>query len=249
MILETKGLSKSFGSLAALVEVDLSIEEGMVFGIAGPNGAGKSTLFNVIAGVYPPSAGQIVFEDEDITRLGPHQTCRRGLARTFQIPKTFPSLSVYDNVRVGATFGSDGGGRVIKQRVEETLEFLGLSDQHHQKASNLDLYTTKLVMLGVAMATGCKLLMLDEPLAGLSIVEIHDFLELVGRINKDKRVTVIIIEHLLDHLINVSQWMVILHNGSAIYAGDPSGVRQDREVVEVYLGGARRRHERPDVDR
>lgn len=236
MILETKGVSKSFGNLAALVDVDLSIEEGMMFGIAGPNGAGKSTLFNVIAGVYPPSAGKILFDGEEITRLKAYQICRRGLARTFQIPKTFPSLSVRDNVRVGATFGSHGGAQTSQRRIDETLEFLGLLDRRHEKASNLDLYTTKLVMLAVALATECKLLMLDEPLAGLSMVEIHDFLELVSRINKDKRITVIIIEHLLDHLINVSQQMVILHNGSVIYAGDPDGVRRDRKVVEVYLG-------------
>ena len=249
MILETKKVCKSFGNLDALVDVDLSIEEGMMFGIAGPNGAGKSTLFNVVAGVYPPSAGQIIFDGEDITRLKTHQICRRGLARTFQIPKTFPSLSVHDNVRVGAIFGGHGSTRASKRRIEETLEFLGLSDHRHDKASNLDLYTTKLVMLAVAMATECKLLMLDEPLAGLSMVEINDFLELVGKINKDRRITVIIIEHLLDHLIDVSQWMLILHNGSAIYTGDPSGVRQDKKVVEVYLGEARRRHERPEVDR
>jgi len=247
-ILETKKVCKFFGSLAALVDVDLCIEEGVVFGIAGPNGAGKSTLFNVIAGVYPPSRGQIIFDGEDITGLGAHRTCRRGLARTFQIPKTFPSLSVYDNVRVGATFGAHGDARAREGRIEETLEFLGLSEHRHEKASNLDLYTTKLVMLGVAMATECKLLMLDEPLAGLSMVEIDGFLELVGRINRDKHVTVIMIEHLLDHLINVSQWMLILHNGSVIYAGDPYGVRQDKKVVEVYLGEARSGHGRTDVD-
>jgi len=109
MILETKSVSKVFGKLQALQDVDLQVEKGEVFGIAGPNGAGKSTLFNVIAGVYPPSAGRIVFGGHDITRLSPHKVCRLGLARTFQIPQTFKTLSVHDNVRVGATFGGGDG--------------------------------------------------------------------------------------------------------------------------------------------
>ena len=105
MILETKGISKSFGNLKALLDVDLVVDEGQIFGIAGPNGAGKSTLFNVIAGVYPPTSGKVLFKKQDVTKLGPHRICHLGLTRTFQVPKTFSSLSVYDNVRVGATFG------------------------------------------------------------------------------------------------------------------------------------------------
>ena len=105
MILETKDISKSFGNLQALLNVNLAVSEGQIFGIAGPNGAGKSTLFNVIAGVYPPSSGKVIFDDNDITKYGPHRICKLGLARTFQVPKTFPTLSVLDNIRVGATFG------------------------------------------------------------------------------------------------------------------------------------------------
>ena len=236
VILETKELSKSFGNLAALVEVDLSIEGGEIFGIAGPNGAGKSTLFNVIAGVYPVSAGRIIFDGKDITKLKSHQVCHRGLARTFQIPQTFKTMSVHENIRVGATFSSRGSASKRRQRIEEALEFLNLTDQRDKEASNLDLYTTKLVMLGVAMATGCKLLMLDEPLAGLSMVEITNFMELVVKINREQEITIIMIEHLLDHLINVSERMLVLHNGAVIYTGDPEGVRHDKRVVEVYVG-------------
>jgi branched-chain amino acid transport system ATP-binding protein len=235
MLLETKKISKSFGRLEALVDVDIAVSQGEIFGIAGPNGAGKSTLFNVIAGTYPPSSGQVFFEGRDITRLNSHRICHLGVARTFQIPQTFQTLSVCDNIRVGATFGGRDGRRV-ERRIRECLEFLGLEGQRHELASNLDLYTTKLVMMAAGLATGCRLLMLDEPLAGLSILEINRFLEVVRRINREQAITVLIIEHILDSLIDVSNRMLILHNGEVLCVGDPTAVCSDPKVVEVYLG-------------
>jgi len=231
MILETKGLSKSFGSLVALADASFQVAEGEIFGIAGPNGAGKSTLFNVIAGFYPPSAGKVFFQGRDITGFSPHRICHRGIARTFQVPTTFHSVSIYDNIRVGAIFGGGSG-----ERVAEVLDLLNLNRKAHAPAQNLDLYTTKLIMLGAALATDCRLLMLDEPMAGLSLVEIEDFLGLVRRINEEWKITVIIIEHLLDILIGVTQRMLILHDGQVLYLGPSEQVTQDRQVVEVYLG-------------
>ncbi|MEW5724184.1 MAG: ABC transporter ATP-binding protein [Thermodesulfobacteriota bacterium] len=235
MILETKGVSKVFGKIQALMNVDLSVEPGEVFGIAGPNGAGKSTLFNVIAGTFPPTGGTIIFDGRDITRLKAHRVCHLGLARTFQVPRTFPTLSVYDNVRVGATFGR-GGVRHQRDKIEETLDFLGLGPHRETLAANLDLYTTKLVMMAASLATGCRMLMLDEPLAGLSLAEIESFLEVVGRVNRDGGVTILLIEHILDSLIEASDRMLVLNNGEVIYRGDPEGVRRDPHVIEVYLG-------------
>lgn len=231
MILQTHRVSKSFGKLVALSDVDLQVEKGEIFGIAGPNGAGKSTLFNVISGLYPPSSGRIIFDDHEITRLKSHQICHRGLARTFQIPRTFSTLSVYQNIEVGATFGSRR-----RDYIDEIVEFLNLRDQANTVASNLDLYTTKLVMLAAALATDCRLLMLDEPLAGLSIVEISDFLKVVRKINQERNTTIMIIEHLLDTLVDISDRMIILHNGGVIYTGEPEKIAQDRKVLEVYLG-------------
>lgn len=231
MLLEIRQLSKNFGKLAALSNVSFGIEEGEIFGIAGPNGAGKSTLFNVIAGVYSPTTGKVFFREQDITGLRPHQVCHKRIARTFQVPSTFHSLSVYDNVRVGATFGSGN-----KVKIEETLTFLGLKEKAALPTTNLDLYTTKLVMLGAALATDCSLLMLDEPMAGLSIVEIEDFVSLVHRINREMKVTILIIEHLLDILSQMSNRMMILDNGERIAMGAPRDVLQDRRVVEGYLG-------------
>lgn len=235
MILKTDGVSKVFGSLKALQSVDLEVEQGKIFGIAGPNGAGKSTLFNVIAGAFPPTKGKIVFNDHDITSLKAHRISRLGLARTFQVPQTFPSLTVYDNIRVGITFGA-GKKAGIKESIEQTLDFLDLNEVRDMEASNLDLYTTKLVMMAACLATDCKLLMLDEPLAGLSISEINDFIRVIRHINEDGKTTLVVIEHILDSLIEISNRMLILDNGQVIYNGDPEGVRSDPHVVEVYLG-------------
>ena len=235
MILRTEDVSKAFGKLQALLNVNLEVSEGEIYGIAGPNGAGKSTLFNVVAGALPPTSGRIYFNGRDITRLKSSQICRLGLARTFQVPRTFATLSVYDNIRVGSTFGGDGK-RKHKGRIEETLDFLSLQDVRNTPASNLDLYTTKLVMMAACLATGCRLLMLDEPLAGLSMNEIADFLNVVRHINRDGGTTVLMIEHILDSLIEISNRMLILDNGESIYTGDPDGVRNDPRVIEVYLG-------------
>jgi branched-chain amino acid transport system ATP-binding protein len=235
MILETKGISKVFGKLQALLDVDLQVAQGEIFGIAGPNGAGKSTLFNVIAGTFPPTAGKVIFDGCDVTALKSHQICRLGLARTFQVPQTFPSLSVYDNIRVGVTFGGGRHGR-IADRIEQALDFLDLNSVRGLEASNLDLYTTKLVMMAACLATDCRLLMLDEPLAGLSMTEVNDFLRVVRHINSDGGITILMIEHILDSLIDISERMMILDNGRVIYTGDPAGVRTDARVIEVYLG-------------
>jgi branched-chain amino acid transport system ATP-binding protein len=230
-MLETVSISKSFGKLNALVDVSFSVEEGEVFGIAGPNGAGKSTLFNVITGNYKPTSGKVFFKGRDITPFGPDRVCHAGIGRTYQIPATFQSLSVQDNIRVGATFG----GKKTRP-VEEIIDFLKLSEIAHQPAKNLDLFSTKLVMLGSVLATDCELLMLDEPMAGFSVSEIDKFIDVVRSVNKKWGLTVIIIEHLIDILISITGRTLILDNGSLLYLGSSSGVTEDRRVIEVYLG-------------
>jgi branched-chain amino acid transport system ATP-binding protein len=219
-----------------LSEVDLQLGTGEILGVAGPNGAGKSTLFNVIAGYFPPNHGRILFQGRDITWLGSHRVCHLGLARTFQIPQAFTSLSVYDNVRVGATFGSGYRSKPRKRTIQEVLELTGLEAFSQTRASNLDLYTTKLVMLAAALATDCRVLLLDEPLGGLSVEEMSRFLDLVQKLNQKLGLSIVIIEHLLDHLIEISHRAVILHNGSIIYNGTPEGIGRDRKVIDVYLG-------------
>jgi len=230
-MLETQGISKSFGKIVALTDVSFSVEQGEIFGIAGPNGAGKSTLFNVITGIYPPSSGKVLFQGHDITKLRPHEICLRGIGRTYQIPAAFHTMTVFDNIRIGSIFGSQG-----RRKVTDILDFLNLSTFADRQASNLDLYTTKLVMLGAVLATDCKLLMLDEPMAGFSIVEINKFLELLRKVNQVWGVTLIVIEHLLDILIGLTGRMMILADGALLYLGPSQGVTSDRRVVEVYLG-------------
>jgi branched-chain amino acid transport system ATP-binding protein len=232
-MLQTDAVSKSFGRLEALANVTFTVDEGEIFGIAGPNGAGKSTLFNVISGNYRPSAGTIVFKDQVITNLSPDRICHAGIGRTYQIPTTFHSLSVRDNIRIGSTFGGNK-----THPVDEVLDFLSLNEIADQPAKNLDLYSTKLVMLGSVLATSCDLLMLDEPMAGFSISEIEKFVAVVNQVNKEWGTTIIIIEHLLDILISLTERILILDNGKLLYLGKSSEVTLDRRVVEVYLGSS-----------
>jgi len=230
--LETHALSKNFGNLRALSEVDLAIANKQIYGIAGPNGAGKSTLFNVVAGLYSPSSGKVLFEGDNITGWPPHRICHKGIGRTFQIPTAFHSISVRRNLESGMIFG--GGSREF---LTEVIELLGLESKLDLPAENLDLWTTKLVMLGTVLTTGCKLLMLDEPMAGFSVHEIQRFVELVRNINKSFGTTILIIEHLLDVLVELVEKLLILDNGRVIAVGDPSEVIKDKRVIESYLGG------------
>lgn len=230
-MLETDGLTKIFGKLVALSDVSFKVEEGEIYGIAGPNGAGKSTLFNVVSGNYKPTSGRVMFQGSDITGFSPDRICQAGIGRTYQIPTTFQSLSVRENISVGSTFGGKD-----TRPVGEIIDFLQLADFADFPAKNLDLFSTKLVMLGSVLATNCKLLMLDEPMAGFSISEIERFVEVVKSVNEAWGTTIIIIEHLLDILINLTERMLILDNGSLLYLGKSSEVTSDRRVVEIYLG-------------
>ncbi|GBC86169.1 Lipopolysaccharide export system ATP-binding protein LptB [bacterium HR12] len=231
-VLEVSDLAKRFGSLEALRGVSFAVEEGEVFGIAGPNGAGKSVLFACIAGFYRPSSGSIRLDGEEIVGLGPHQICHRGLVRTFQTPALFHSLSIRENVLIGARFGG-----AKEDRVEDILRFLDLERVAERRAVNLDLFTTKRVVLAAALATGCRVLLLDEPMAGFSFGEVERYLDLVAEIRRTCGVTILIIEHLLDVLIGVSDRMMILHHGQVLFSGPPDEVRRHQGVVDVYLGG------------
>lgn len=233
IILETKHLTKKFGKLVAVDKLSFSVEEGIIFGIAGPNGAGKTTLFNVLSGLYK-GTGDVIFLDQLINRKPPDKICQFGLARTFQAPAVFNSLSVYDNVRVGGHFGN--ANDLSKREITEVLDFLCLNDQADCKLENLSLYTKKLTMLASALATNPKLIMLDEPIAGLSPVEIEKSVLLIKRINQELNITIIIIEHLMKVLVGLSTKMMILNEGKIIANGNPEEVTSDKQVVNVYLG-------------
>jgi branched-chain amino acid transport system ATP-binding protein len=233
VILETRNVTKRFGELAAVKGLSFEVEEGEIFGIAGPNGAGKTTLFNVISGTYS-GMGEILFRDEHIEKLRPFQVCLKGIARTFQIPSVFSTLSVYDNIRVGAHFGNHNPDE--EKTIKEVLDFTGLTEKENVEAKHLPLFDKKKTMLAAALATDPKLLMLDEPIGGLSPSEISASVELFKRINGELGITLIIIEHLMKVLMGVSQRMMILHNGEKICIGSPSEVAGHKQVIEVYLG-------------
>jgi branched-chain amino acid transport system ATP-binding protein len=233
IILETKQVTKRFGEMAAVKDLSFTVEEKEIFGIAGPNGAGKTTLFNVISGIYPGS-GEIYYLSERIDRLRPFQICLKGIARTFQIPSVFSTLTVYDNIRIGAHFGNRSPGE--KKRIKDALDFLGLAEKQDIEAKHLSLFDKKLTMLGAVLATEPKLIMLDEPIGGLSPKEINQSVDLFKRINSELGVTLIVIEHLMKVLMAISHRMMIIHNGEKICIGTPEEVAKDKQVIEVYLG-------------
>ncbi|MCL4368814.1 MAG: ABC transporter ATP-binding protein [Actinobacteria bacterium] len=233
-ILQVVDVAKTFNAIVALKCVNFEVAEGEIFGIAGPNGAGKSTLFNVIAGSFR-GTGRIVFRGEDIMGLAPHAACRLGIARTFQIPQLFSSMTVGDNVRVGAHFGGRAR-RDERKLIREALEAVGLADRESAPAKHLDLLEKKLTMLAAALATEPWLLLLDEPMGGLSPAEVAEFSKLIARLNRERHITVIVIEHLIRKLAELSDRMMILYHGEEIALGPPAEVVSDQRVVDLYLG-------------
>ncbi|MEW5722511.1 MAG: ABC transporter ATP-binding protein [Thermodesulfobacteriota bacterium] len=233
-ILKLENVTKTFGRLAAVADLSFAVEQGEIFGIAGPNGAGKTTLFNVITGFYQ-GGGRILFQGRKIDGLRPDQITRRGIARTFQVPALFASMTIFQNVRVGAYFGGGGAGG-LDGRVEEALAAVGLAGKGHLPAAGLKLIDKKLTMLAAVLATRPKLLLLDEPIAGLSPLEAEGSVALIRKINRELGVTIIVIEHLMRVLTDISGRLMILHNGERICLGPPREVVQDPRVIEVYLG-------------
>lgn len=236
MLLETKNLYKSFGELVVVDHLNFDVKQGEIVGIAGPNGAGKSTLFNVITGFYS-ATGEIIFNNENILGLKPHQVCHRGIARTFQITQTFDTLPVRTNIGVGAYFGKKGENDE-EQIIKEIISFLGLDGKEDTITSNLNYLEKKLTMLGVALATRPRLLLLDEPASGLSPTETLEFMESIKKINRELGITIVIIEHIMKVLIGLCNRLMIMENGQQIAIGPPQEVAKDPRVVEIYLGGS-----------
>jgi branched-chain amino acid transport system ATP-binding protein len=235
-------VSKNFGALAAVHDLTFDIAPGEILGIGGPNGAGKTTLFEIISGLNPASQGQILFEGKDITQLSPEAICHAGIARTFQLNASFDRLSVRDNVRVAAYFGRDNRivpglrmGKETEFHVDAALAAVGWSGDQRILAGQLPVLDRKLLMLAGALATRPKLLLMDEPVGGLNPQEIERMMETVRRIAASG-VTIILIEHVMRFLVQLSQRVLIMHHGEKIYEGPPQGLVKDRTVIDVYLG-------------
>ncbi len=236
VLLEVRGVSKRFGGLVAVSDVSFSIAEGEIVGLIGPNGAGKTTLFNVVNGVYKADQGTIIFAGRDITRSSPDKIVHFGLARTHQIVKPLNDLTVLDNVTVGACFGREYLDKAAARKVaSEVLQQVGLADRAGMIARSLTIAGKKRLEVARALAAKPKLLLLDEVLAGLNPTEVSMMIEIVRQI-RDSGISVLMIEHLMQAIMSLSNRIVVLNLGRKLAEGSPDEVVHNTDVVEAYLG-------------
>jgi len=236
-ILEGYGVTRHFGGLAAISNVDFHVEQGEIVGLIGPNGAGKTTLFNLISAALNLSSGVIKFKGEKISGLKPHQICRTGVARTFQSVKVFGNIPILGNVLLGSLFGTSSGmsSADATREAMESLEFVGLSAAKAILAKDLTLANQKRLEVARALATQPKILLLDELVAGLNPTETAQAMELVTRI-RGRGITILMIEHVMKAIMSICDRIMVLHHGEKIAEGTPSEITNNQTVIEVYLG-------------
>jgi branched-chain amino acid transport system ATP-binding protein len=245
-VLETVGLECAFGALRAVSGVSLAVAPGELRAVIGPNGAGKTTLFHLISGLLHPTAGRVLFRGEDVTALAAPQRCRRGISRTFQINSIFPELSVLENVRIAIQLKGDGnftlfGGRALleasQRRALESLAFLGLADRAETPAATLPHGDQRLLEIAMAVAQGPELLLLDEPTQGLSPEDTEATVRVIREIARERRLTIILVEHDMDVVFDLADRISVLHFGQLIADGSPEEIRANADVQKAYLGG------------
>ena len=234
-LVELDRVSKSFGSLQALSEVVLTLDEGEALGIVGPNGAGKTTLLNVVGGTMRPDTGRVVFDGRDLTRLAGHEHCRAGIARTFQIPRPFAELTAYENVLVGATYGRRGSDRDLRSASVDALRRAGLLEKANAPARRLTLLERKRLELARALATGPRVLLLDEVAGGLTEPEVNELVATIKELRAEG-VAIVWIEHIVHALLAVVDRLVALAAGRKLLEGPPQEVIESPQLRDVYLG-------------
>jgi branched-chain amino acid transport system ATP-binding protein len=231
---ESRKVTKYFGGLCANKDVSFDVYKGEIFGIVGPNGAGKTTFFNMISGVYAPSSGEILFKDEVISGLPPHEICKRKIGRTFQIPMSMDSMTVLDNVCVGAMVHTKKT-REAKEYAEGILDFVGLYSRRNDLAGSFSVIQKKRLEIARALSTDPELLLLDEVMAGLHANERVDAMNLIRKIH-DKGITVILIEHVMQIVMGICDNVLVLQNGMVIANATPAEISKDKAVISAYLG-------------
>ncbi len=245
MLLRIEAVSKSFGGFIAVRDVSLSVDRGRTACVIGPNGAGKSTLFNLITGHLQPTRGQVFFGDRDITGRPPHAICRMGIGRSFQRTNIFPRLSVFDNVQVavlshlGRTLNMMSPARgMVHDETLAVLDAVGLAAEAQSTSGTLSYGLQKQLELGIALASEPQVLLLDEPTAGMSPQETADTIALIGRIVRDRSLTLLFTEHDMDVVFSIAERITVLHQGAVLAEGTPEEVQKNEDVQRIYLGEA-----------
>jgi branched-chain amino acid transport system ATP-binding protein len=236
-LLEGRKISKSFGGVQALCQVDVAVEQGTIVALIGPNGAGKTTLFNVVAGALKPTSGRVVFDGQDITGLPAYAVCRLGMARTFQVTRPFAAMTCLENIMVAAVNRHPDAPRAfIEGLAREKLNLVGLADMEGFEARQLNVVQKKRLEMARAIATAPKLLMLDEVLGGLNTQEINQAVEFIRSLRDQLGLTVLWIEHVMGAVMQAAERVIVLDQGKVLMAGTPSEVVRDPRVIQAYLG-------------
>ena len=235
-ILHLENIRKSFGGLLVLSDIVLSVEQGQIVGLIGPNGAGKSTLFNIITTIYKPDAGDIFLDQQKITGYPPHKICRLGISRTFQLVKTFLSMTALENVLVGSIYGNQLSNKHARSRAEEALDFVELSSKKNVITAHMTLSERRLLEVARALASMPLVTLLDEPMAGLNPSETAKMLQVINRAREERNVAILWVEHKVDAIFHLCDRVVVLDYGCKIAEGPPELIAKNSDVIEAYLG-------------